>query len=154
MGEAHKYNTHMNRTREIADTPEKGQKRYQLYKSAIDRYQKALKEGFYLEAITLMESLITDRLESILIYHGIIRPEEAFRMLGPCITELQKVQGVLSDDLLVQLNNWRKDRNKSLHEIAKIEEGDPAIFNQRYSSLQQVAKDGYKLFQSIKKETR
>ena len=71
------------KTREIADTPEKGQKRYWLYRSVIDRYNEAYKSGYYLEAITLMESLITDRLESLLIYHGLITPNKAFMTLLP-----------------------------------------------------------------------
>lgn len=144
----------MSRTREIADTSDKGMKRYRLYKSVIDRFMDARRDGFYLEAITLMESLITDRLESILIHYGIIRPEKSFLMLGPCIKALQEAQGILSDDLLAQLDDWRKARNQSLHEIAKIEEGDSAIFNQRYENLQSIAIGGYNLFKAIKEETK
>ena len=144
----------MNRTREIADTREKGLKRYRLYKSVLERYKEAQNSGFYLEAITLMESLITDRLESILIYYNQLSPEKAFLTLGACLTALKNVQGILSDELIIQLNNWRMARNQSLHEIAKIEEDDSALFNQRYVRLQQIAKDGYKLFKLIKEEAK
>lgn len=142
-----------NKTREIADTPEKGKKRYNLYKAVIDRYLKARECGFYLEAITLMESLITDRLESLLIYYNLLSPEEAFMTLGPCINKIRSEQGLLSDCLIEELDTWRKARNQSLHEIAKIKEGDSAVFNQRYSDLKSIAIKGYVLFKAIKAET-
>ena len=142
----------MNRTREIADSAVKGQKRYRLYKSVIDKYLKARECGFYLESITLMESLITDRLESLLIYYGLLSPEKAFLMLGPCIKMIREAKGLLSDNLLDDLDAWRMSRNKSLHEIAKIEEGDSAIFEQRYANLESIANKGYELFKEIKAE--
>ena len=48
----------------VLEDPQVGHDRYQLYKASIDQYQKALKDGYFLECITLMESLIKDRLES------------------------------------------------------------------------------------------
>lgn len=140
------------KTREIADTPEKGQKRYWLYRSVIDRYNEAYKSGYYLEAITLMESLITDRLESLLVYHGLITPNKAFMTLGSCINIIRRSQEILSEKLIDEIDEWKNSRNHALHEMAKIEEGDSAVFNQRYVSLQSVAQKGYVLFNSIKKE--
>lgn len=43
---------------------EVGLERYKLYKSAFSRINKAIKEEYYLEAITLVESILADRLES------------------------------------------------------------------------------------------
>ena len=141
----------MNRTREIANTPEKGQKRYLLYKAVIEQYKKAKENRFYLEAITLMESIITDRLESALIYHGIIEQDHAFRMLGDCLT---KAKNIISDQLFDELNMWRQSRNQALHEIAKIEEGDESSFEQRRPAQMLIAEEGYRLFNKLKKELR
>ena len=142
------------RSREVADTPQKGQKRYCLYKAVIDKYQEALDNHYYLEAITLMESLIADRLESAIIHYGLRTPENVFLTLGASINEIKRAEGLLSDDLLSKLDSWRESRNQALHEMAKIEDGDSAQFNQRYACLKQIAKNGYDLFKSINEETR
>src|SRR3990167_3525749 len=45
-----------------------GSTRYNLYKQAYSRINDATKQGFFLEAITIIESLISDRLESRLTF--------------------------------------------------------------------------------------
>lgn len=140
------------RTREIANTPEKGQKRYRLYKDVIGRYKQALKEGFYLEAITLMESIITDRLESALIYYGLLSPDKAFKTLERCLEKFNENQGLLSDELFDEIKVWKDGRNHALHEMAKIEEGENAVFQQRYDNQKIIAEKGYDLFSKLKTE--
>ena len=49
----------------INDSPEIGKLRYETYKGVLSKYKKAMEVGCYLEAITLMESIIFDRLASI-----------------------------------------------------------------------------------------
>jgi len=46
----------------ILDIP--GINRYEIIKSAISRFNKAVEHSFFLEATALIESLICDRLES------------------------------------------------------------------------------------------
>ena len=46
----------------ILDIP--GQERNEIIKAAISRYNTAIEHSFFLEATALMESLISDRLES------------------------------------------------------------------------------------------
>ena len=45
-----------------------GDRRYYRYCAAFDRADRAMQDGYYLEAITLLDSLIFDRLSSRL-YH-------------------------------------------------------------------------------------
>lgn len=143
----------MVRTREIADTQKKGQTRHQLYKGVIDRYKEAMSAGFYLEAITLMESLITDRLESALIYYGKNTPNQVFLPLGSALKPF-KDQGIISDRLYDRIDAWRKSRNQSLHEVAKIEEGTTPVFRDRYAIQQVIAHEGYEIFKALKEELR
>ena len=139
------------RKREIANTPEKGQKRYRLYRDILNRYKEAMDKGFYLESIALMESIITDRLESALIFYGFIDSSNAFRTMGPCLEKLHS-EGIISDNLHHELNEWKNGRNHALHEMAKIEEGYQTTFGQRYIEQKQIANKGYELFKSIKTE--
>lgn len=139
------------RIREIADTPEKGQKRYRLYKDLINRYKFAIDQGFYLEAIALMESIITDRLESALIYYGVIKSSEAFKTMGSCLSKADS-EGIITDAMCHDLKVWKDSRNHALHEMAKIEEGDDSAFEQRIAEQRKIAEQGYELFKSLKKE--
>lgn len=139
-----------NKTREISDTPEKGKKRYSLYKAVIDRYKESVDSGYYLEAITLMESLITDRLESFLIYYSAMNRNESFKTLDACIRLFDKYQGLMNEDLLSRIVEWKNQRNHAVHEMAKIEEGDNTSFSQRYLELRNVANKGFELFKDIK----
>ncbi|MEI7845514.1 MAG: hypothetical protein WCK35_06905 [Chloroflexota bacterium] len=68
-------------------TPENeiGMARFNLYKEAITRINAAIDQGFFLEAITLVKSLISDRLESRLT---LLKGEDfSFRTLGELISE-------------------------------------------------------------------
>lgn len=145
-----KKNRMNNKTREIADTPEKGKKRYSLYKAVIDRYKESVDSGYYLEAISLMESLITDRLESFLIYYSAMNRNESFKTLDACIRLFDKYQGLMNEDLLSRIVEWKNQRNHAVHEMAKIEEGDNTSFSQRYLELRNVANKGFELFKDIK----
>jgi hypothetical protein len=57
-----------------------GQERYALYKATFEWISKSINEGFYLEAISLEESLITDRLESYLTW--LRKTDFSFKTLG------------------------------------------------------------------------
>lgn len=110
-----------------------------------------MEKGFYLEAIALMESIITDRFESALIFYEFIDPSEAFRTMGQCLEKLHS-EGIISDKLYSDLKDWKNGRNRALHEMAKIEEGEQATFDQRYLEQKQIAEKGYVLFNSLKEE--
>ncbi|MDD3803532.1 MAG: hypothetical protein PHW02_03980 [bacterium] len=70
----------MERRRMIVDNKEKGIIRFKLYKEVMSRLDFAIKEGFYLEAITLLESIITDKLESRYCY--LKKTSKGFHDLG------------------------------------------------------------------------
>lgn len=141
----------MKYSREIADTTEKGQCRYNLYKSVIGRYLQAMDAGYYLEAITLMESLIMDRLDSALIYYGLSEQEFDFRTLATSLRELN-AEGLITDDLYSAIDKWRIARNRALHNMAKIAVGESPVFNIRYEEQKDVAEMGYFLFKKLKEE--
>lgn len=131
--------------RMIADTPEKGHQRYSVIKGAVRRYNEALESGFFLEAITIAESLIADRLESRAIFLGKI--DTSFKTLGVLTTNL-KNDSILSC-LIPEIDAWRKQRNNALHELAKIENGDASLFHDKYLKTKSIAEEGIKIFRKI-----
>jgi len=126
-----------------------GPARYSLYKMAYGRINEALQQGFYLEAITIVESLVSDRLESRLTF--LLGTDFSFKTLGQLIT---KIRGTETDSgllLLVDkdLDQWREARNKSLHEMAKIEDGDSSTWADRFTSLVPTSKEGLRVLRAI-----
>ena len=126
-----------------------GMERHDLYQQAIDHIKIAISQGFYLEAITLIESMIGDRLESHLT--NILELEYSFKTLGDLITTTRKneTDEKLRDLVLIELDQWRQLRNNALHGMAKIEEGNTETWEQRVSQLPSIAKKGLALMSKI-----
>ena len=80
-----------------------GKARYEQISCAMDQYKNAMKDGYYIEAIALMESAICDRMESTLNY------------LYPCTDFSYGTIGRLADNL-IKPNAFLK----SYYQISKI----------------------------------
>lgn len=125
-----------------------------MYKSAYSRIAESSKAGFHLEAITIIESLISDRLESRLTF--VLQRDFSFQHLGSLITKARQVE---TDPTLLNLvdqdlDKWRKSRNKALHEMAKIADGDTSSWQDRVNGLVPISEEGLKLLKTIEKQIR
>jgi hypothetical protein len=141
-----------NRTRAIATAGNNiGTTRYQLYKRAYARINESIKQGFYLEAISIIESLISDRLESRLTFLN--GSNFGFKTLGQLISETNRVEtdSQLKDFVTNNLDSWRLVRNKALHEMAKLADGDTSTWDDRIKALVPCAKDGLVILRAIDK---
>jgi len=133
-------------------------KKARRYAFALERTNKAIKAGYYLEAITLCESMISDRLLSSLARREkrIIRKNQG---LGRLIEEhrsdrsLDKsstANGETVSDIFVALGEWKKERNELLHGFAKCvpgdEIGDPVELMER---AKDAADEGLHLFRLL-----
>lgn len=140
------------RTRAIAvpGSPVGGM-RYKLYRQAHAQINLALEQGFYLEAITLVESLASDRIESRLTF--LRQSDFSFKTLGCLIAESRRVETdqLLKDLVTQRLDAWRVTRNKSLHEMAKLADGDATSWNDRVQAVIPVAKEGLATLRAIDK---
>lgn len=131
-----------------------GSSRYNLYKQAYSRINDATKQGFYLEAITIIESLVSDRLESRLSF--LKGCDFSFKTLGGLIKESRKTETDSELRWLVDqdLDKWRNDRNKALHEMAKIADGDSSTWEERVKGIIPVAMAGLKILRAIDKRCK
>jgi hypothetical protein len=133
-----------------------GKKRKTLYAAAFNRIDGAIKIGFYLEAICLIESIMADRLEARVAWltNQTIRK---FDNLGPLLNLLQPdkrktkrrkiVTGLPESDrealkIYKEVNIWRDVRNKAVHEMAKLHETDQPSWEDRYRELHDIAVKG------------
>lgn len=129
-------------------------KRGEFYHDIISHINKAIDAGYYLEVITLLESLICDRLESRNSY--LLGKPFSFHTLGDNFHQNQKIE---TDEKLLELTKengevaqWAKLRNESLHAMAKIAKGDGISFHEKYEKLKNVIDKGEILFRKIDKE--
>lgn len=131
-----------------------GQERYRLYNSAFSWINKSINYGFYIEAISITESLITDRLESHL--SSITNTDYGFKTLGNLIKGIKSHESdeVLCDLVIDNLNDWRKARNKTAHEMVKIEDGKQITWEERVEINKEVAEQGLQLVRKIDKRIR
>lgn len=143
-----------------------GIERYRLLKAAFKHAEIALCEGRYLEAIAILDSLLTDRLGSLV--HGSLGcPVTLNLTLGNLITLAKSNKPVTSslspriasaktgtraplpDDVIsflrARLSNWGKERNNAVHGMAKLHAVGDGTFDERYSRLAPVALDGIRV---------
>jgi hypothetical protein len=116
--------------------------RFELYKSAFAWINYAINCGFYLEAITLIESVLSDRIESRLTY--LDTPNANFRPLGKLIEQLkvnEKNEDVIK--FIIEIYQWKESRNELLHEMAKIDANKVfKSWNERILFAKKSAQDG------------
>ncbi|PSB21190.1 hypothetical protein C7B65_04445 [Phormidesmis priestleyi ULC007] len=134
-----------------------GQERYKLYKSSFSWIKKSIDDGYYLEAISIVESLITDRLESYLSL--LFDKDFSFKTLGELIQairsdKLNKTDELLRCLVLNDLDHWRKARNKAAHEMVKIEDGKRVSWEERVKINKTVAEAGLELVRKIDNQIR
>lgn len=133
-----------------------GEKRYYQIKSGIDRYKEAMDAGFYIEAIALMESAMSDRLESTLNY---LFPQKdfSFKTVGFLAKCLSDNNLFLSDKLtsvLLKIQDWAAKRNDAIHQMVKLIPNKNKNFQERYNELKQCAEEGYVLFNELNNEKK
>lgn len=96
--------------------------KYYSYREAWERIKQAQEHGFYLEAVTIVESILSDRLYSHLTRSGNLPAER--HTFGDLIqawwnAHHDKVVHGKFAYLQKSLDGWRKRRNRVVHAIVK-----------------------------------
>jgi hypothetical protein len=132
--------------------------KYESYREAWARIKQAQENDFFLEAITIQESIISDRLISFLSRPGasnsfINNPKKRkFTSLGLLIAAwreefpnglkypkiINEDLKIMSDDLIGEIDSWRFSRNDAIHAIVKSE---PGTATQPIDEFLQIAKE-------------
>jgi len=147
--------TTSSRTRAMAQpTSRVASQRQAIYREAFAHINEAITAGFYLEAITLVESLISDRLESRTSY--ISCSDFSFKTLEKLIQKLEKddPDAELRSLVTERLRVWKDLRNTALHELAKIADGDTRSWADRTAPLRRTATAGLALLRAIDKRVK
>jgi hypothetical protein len=103
--------------------------------------KKAIEGQFYLEAITIQESIITDRLLNFVIRNNIksISKEELHKPIAYLNKLIDHSKDYFDDDTLFnELNEFRKSRNECIHAMVKSFPGNPT---QKVNDFQKLARE-------------
>jgi len=148
-----------NSYREKAHDAGFGYRRWRRYIEAFDRVQECMRLGYHLEAVALLDSLITDRLTSR-IGHLRQNPAQA-KAIGPLCTTLlgrrdnPSDEGIESDEqfrtTIGKIRRWADERNEAMHAAGKIlRSDDPAMsFGDALTIHRQTALGGVALLREF-----
>jgi hypothetical protein len=131
-----------------------GQARSALYRKTLKRVKEAREVGFVLEAVTLLESVISDRLEARLEKLGM--ECEGGGTFWP-LTGMANTLAKRSQDpgeakaVYARVPIWAKNRNKALHGLGKLAKVQEDGWDQKYAKAQEAAEDGVALFRDLDK---
>ena len=131
------------------------QARKMLYQHAIPRVKDAIENRYPLEAIALLESMIADRLEArvaALPAKNGVRAARTFSMLAKLATTLRSENSGESGDakgIYQEVAEWARHRNKALHEMVKLAEGNTEEWGARMNEAQSAATKGLVLFRKV-----
>lgn len=126
--------------------------KYRAYREAWTRIEKAQEQGFYLEAITIEESIISDRLSSY--FRNVLEIEKQpnkFKGMHDLWKKHHPEIIAAGDymDLMQALDKWREERNKAIHDIVHSHTHVDGSIENFLSNAKTVAKDGEKLTRII-----
>lgn len=107
--------------REVGGHDGLGYSRFKRYRDAFMRAEHCIESGYYLEAIAILDSLITDRLASR-VAHLTQKPVTERSTCGQLAGQL--LQGVERDpefqNVVSAIKTWVDRRNAAMHATAKI----------------------------------
>lgn len=110
-------------------------KKYEAYREAWTRVKQAIENGFFIEAITIQESIISDRLISFLTRPGASNAYIKKKKTGNFVSFHQIIKYWRSEftvplqsgvyvDLIDAVDKWRRNRNEAVHAIVKIDQNN------------------------------
>lgn len=132
-------------------------KKYLSYREAWSRIKQAQEQGFYLEAVTLVESILSDRLTSYLMSAGTpdtIEKLTKHQSLNTLITWWRKSTDSKIDQVCIQLqtdvDKWRTSRNQIVHGMVKSYPGKEIEDIESFlEAARQAAQEGERLARAV-----
>ena len=133
----------------------KNAQKFLSYTKAWERINSAIEAGFHLEAITIEESIISDRLLSYVL--GVTPNSKIHKRsgLGELISHWRKHAGASllnsdGSDLGKTTDEWRRKRNTAVHGLVKSSPGSPSMAPDDFFELaRQAAQEGKNLAREI-----
>lgn len=130
--------------------------RYELYKLANEQLNSAYEAGFYIECVSICESIIADRIEARLQFlrRGTDKRSH-IDSLGRLLKQIEDIEANDQADLrevYQAIREWLKARNATIHQFVKVTEGNQQFDGEgRMKQAKTAARDGKVLMKLISK---
>lgn len=112
----------------------------ETHEYARKRIKCAITDEYFLEAIALVESMLSDRLSMVIFLNGKNNQSKSFNEL------IHQCHSFLGDDLFNTLNDWRKSRNFGIHSLVRSSPVDEQIAPERFLEMaKEIAVKGSEL---------
>lgn len=119
-------------------------KKEERSKDIVERINRAIEQGFYLEAIALEESCLSDRLSLALYIKGQKAGTKSFARL------IELSEEFLPKNLKSNVDLWRKERNRAIHNLVRSSPLEEIIDLEELDSLSmKTAQDGAELLEQV-----
>lgn len=148
---------HKTKARATANTPTVSEQRRLTIGACYSWIEYSISNGFNMEAVTVIESLIADRLESRLSF--LLSRDVGFQMLQNLLDKLycEETDSKLKELLKnsdpnsrdIDLQKWIKERNEVVHHAAKIEDNNFIPFHIKLHRAKISAESGKILARKI-----
>lgn len=131
-------------------TPELGKRKQELYRQAHKRINSAIAKGSHIEAIALLESIMSDRIESAI--SAITNKEVNASTLGSLFNQLKQLSPA-DNELVESIKSWNKSRGLVIHQMVKLTNNFDSEWSTRISFARVTAKDGVEVLKELRKYT-
>ncbi len=131
-------------------TPELGKRKQELYRQAHKRIENSIAKGSHIEAVALIESIMSDRIESAL--GAIAKKEVNASTLGSLFKQLNQLHPA-DPELVESIKAWNKSRGLVIHQMVKLTNNYDSDWSARISFAREVAKEGLIVLKNLRKFT-
>lgn len=131
-------------------TPELGRNKQILYREAHKRIKRSIKRGSHIEAVALLESIMSDRIESAISV--VTKKQVRVSSLGTLFRNLDRL--VPADEKLrTSIWAWNEARGFVIHQMVKITNNTFSTWPERITFARLTAKEGLILLKELRKYT-
>lgn len=133
--------------------------RYDLYKLANEQLKAAYETGFYIECVSICESIISDRIEARLQFlrKSTEKPSH-IDSLGRLLKQVEDIESEDQTELraaYLSIREWGNARNETIHQFVKVTDQNHYINGRdRVSQAKAAALNGMRLMRQISKLVR
>jgi len=131
-------------------TPELGKSKQQLYRFAHKRVQSSIRKGAHIEAIALLESIMSDRIESAI--SSVTRKPVSASSLGSLFKTLDKLSPA-DTDLKALVWDWNESRGLVIHQMVKLTNDYNSTWAERVKFARVTAQNGLALLPQLRRYT-
>lgn len=120
--------------------------RRQLRDRARIRLAEAMAAGYFVEAVALEDSMISDRLEELL---GMHKPRVAMNTIGQLAQLSRALEPETFGHLALQILDWAESRNVVVHQMVKVGPTHRGDWEQRLAQARATAEKGLVLLDAV-----